>query len=108
MDLEVNGPGLALLGGDDSHRDLAPTGTGHALDGPRVRRPAAQLLPSGLQALGISRVGLRLIAGHRLYCGAEGTALLDVSHRSLVDQMRKPDFHDVLPGRGWRCVGLRG
>src|SRR6516162_1519034 len=35
-----------------------------------------------------------------LYRGVEGAALLEASGRSLVDQMRKPDFHDAPSDRG--------
>jgi hypothetical protein len=95
VDLQVNGSGPALAGGDDSHRDLLTAGPGDARHGPGVRRPTAQQAPGRFQTLEIGQVGLRLIASRRLGGGVEGTALLDVSDRCRVDQVGEPDFHHV-------------
>jgi hypothetical protein len=109
MNLKVGGPGLALAGGDDSHRDLAPVSIGDALNGPRFGGPAGQHGPGLLQAIGGCRVGLRLITGRRLGGGVESATFLDVSGRAPVDQMRQAEFHDVLPsgGRAFRELEVR-
>jgi hypothetical protein len=96
VNVEVGGPGLAPSGGDDSHRDLAAARVGDAINGSRIGGPACQHAPCLLQALRGGWVGLRLNADRRcLYRGVEGATLLEVSGRSLVDQVRKPDFHDA-------------
>jgi hypothetical protein len=86
MDLEVSGPGLALLRRDDPHRDFALIRAGDALDGTWAGRPGAQLTARPTQALGSGQVSVRLIA-RRLHCGIKGTALLDVGGRSAVEQV---------------------